>query len=379
MQVSSNNNWYVLGAFLFFFGCSNATTASNENNDTADGSTNEGDSVCESGEQKCDQNVAKKCNEDGQWALEDCEEKGLVCIEDNKIVDCVKTDSSSDDKSEDTQNEKGTDSQPFSQGDDERDVDHGSDTQNDSEVLDTGYDTGYDTDVWDIAEESICDSDDLDCFGSCWTCGLEEVCTEQVSACAQDNESESGCDDYDDCVMDECCGDSGCLQGDEWLACTSDCRDKLNTTPKALGLWHALSKCIVCEACPKSCAGEHLENFHICVDESKINKEETPCFKTDVRPGQVACYSWAGWGGPCTPWVQKCYNDADCWKLQQCFDKSWNEPEWSDAQDDCLKDVNEQVVDDFYTQIQCIYCQACDASCMAGSDFAKCGQYSSLF
>ncbi|MBN2715551.1 MAG: hypothetical protein JXX14_06825 [Deltaproteobacteria bacterium] len=228
-------------------------------------------------------------------------------------------------------------------------------------------------------EDVFCDGSEVDCYGhGCWECALENQCEDADHRCREDS-GETGCDRYRSCILRDCCNGDGCLEGDEWISCCANCQMSLDTLPAAIALFQEISKCVVCDACPISCAGKRPDEFHICVNEKEINSPDASCYDEDAEAGEIACYSWAAWGGPCTPWVQKCYADPECWALQECFDDSWIFDDWSKRQEKCLGRVSESVASLFWDQRQCIYCDACEISCLPDAGSASCDEYSPLY
>jgi hypothetical protein len=295
------------------------------------------------GERECDGNVLKKCR-DGEWEKENCEKSNRICTEADDDAWCMDDDTrDSINGSEDDDVQQGSDNTEDSASDDDS-----NDTDNDTvervsrdtaetdtdtdDMEETEVDVNDDTDLWQGAETSDCDGTDQDCFQECWECAIHSIC-----------------------------------------------EATLDTTAEAFSLWQAVSNCVVCEACPNSCAALHQADFHNCADTEEINTPDSNCYEEDNEPGEEACYSWAGWGGPCTPWVEACYTNEACWGLQNCMNESWDKANWSSIQEECFENVDGEIEKMFIDQRQCIYCQACDVACASYAGAENCEDYLPLY
>ena len=323
-----------------------------------------------------------------QWVSNDDTAAEDETVTDNKPDDDDSGDDNDNGGDKSNDNDDGHDDE---NNDDENNDDENNDDENNDETDGNDKDHNHnatdvgDDEITDTTEENVdtpstssCDGDNVDCYQECWKCALENDCAPELELCKADA-GKSGCAEYRDCIDNECCDDGVCLTGDKWLTCINACRDELDTNDDALTLWHNIDKCVACDACPTSCVEKRPGEFHICIDEDEINGVDSPCYEKDAENDQVACYSWAGWGGPCSPWVQKCYTNPECWEMQQCYDNVWRYNDWSDRLVECENKFDADAVDDFYLQRQCVYCQACDISCLKDGSTAGCWEYSPLY
>ncbi|MBN2525481.1 MAG: hypothetical protein JXR76_03745 [Deltaproteobacteria bacterium] len=386
--------WFVFtGSLSVMFGCNHVGTADHESaqktdeEDDNEEDDNSGDE-CRAGQQRCDGDVALWCR-NGKWKSEDCAEKKQICVDDDDQVICQSSNSrdkqkDTGDESGDDDDEKTSDKEDDDNDGDENDTVTRDDTDDPEHSDENDSDSGDDDDrddpeLWVVASESECEVEGQSCYQDCWYCALHGMCSDLVDECTNHYENGTGCSVYFSCISRDCCAGDECLEGDEWAQCTLNCQVENNTSPVGLSLWHKISKCVVCDACPVSCAAEYRDDFHICVDETLINSPDAVCFEEEEEEGIESCYSWAGWGGPCTPWVQECYNDAACWRLQDCYTKSFDADNYKDAQQKCFDAAGAAATEKFWAQRSCIFCQACDIICGEYAIGPVCDDYEEMY
>ena len=283
----------------------------------------------DSGETRCNANMLQKCVQ-GEWAdWDDCTIQNSICTVMDGNYRCV---------------------DPWNYSDSDTDAD-------------TDSDTDYE-----------CDGYDKDCYAECWGCGLiEPQCTSAIENCLIDD----SCGLYFECLEHECCniGWGNCLIGDEWDECSEACAIQVEATPQTIAKYDAITECVACDACAVSC-GNTGDFDELCGQQSQEpNTPESPCYAEDAEEGETACFSWAGWGGPCTQVVADCQSDPLCQELDQCYWESWSDPNWLQIQQDCEAAAPSNVVEKFWAYRQCIYCDACDVACARDAGSMRCDEY----
>lgn len=230
------------------------------------------------------------------------------------------------------------------------------------------------TDTEDVdTNDTSCDGEDVDCYTECWGCGLTSLtCQPALEACLTDNR----CAAFYQCRIDACCdGGRDCLTGEEWEECIADCKDSVEATADTLDLYRNIDKCIACDACAISCGENESLDFAMCASADKVNSEGNPCYTEDAEAGEVACFGWAGWGGPCTAAADACRNDRDCDALDRCINSSWSEPNWASIQEQCYYDAGTAAESRYWAWMQCIYCDACSVACAMDAGSKRCDEY----
>jgi hypothetical protein len=219
-----------------------------------------------------------------------------------------------------------------------------------------------------------CDGENVDCYAECWDCALADAtCQPALTACL----SEIGCNAYYKCLDEECCGGAnGCLTGDAWEDCAATCADDVDVTDQALDLYADVVQCVACDVCEISCKQKKSLDFAMCAD-TPTNVPH--CYAEDAPPGDIACFSWAGEGGPCTDVHDACRNDESCQELDMCVMDSWAEPNaeenWEEIQEPCFATAGQDATDKYWAWMQCIYCDACAVSCARDAVYRKCDTY----
>ncbi len=229
---------------------------------------------------------------------------------------------------------------------------------------DTNADTDADADM-------VCDGADVDCYSSCWGCGLAMICDYAVEACLSDD----GCSAFYQCRSESCCGGTNdCLTGDALAACMTECEDVLGITEYSKDLYMDIEACIVCDACPLSCGVNEFQDVTMCSGLPSINCPTCPCYADEAAEGEIACFSWAGWGGPCTDAQNACHENPDCAALETCINESWQSDDWQNIQAICFADYAD-VEELYWAYVQCIYCDACNLTCITDASTKKCDEY----
>jgi len=267
------------------------------------------------------------------------------------------------------------DSDTDGDGDSDSDGDGDTDTDADTDA-DTDSDTDADTDSDSDSDPqggSECDGADLDCYSDCWGCALNSTqCAPALEACMND----STCSDYYTCKEEECCGgNSDCLTGDEWETCMAGCADSTGATEATKDLYADIDKCVACDACSISCAQNQKEDFAMCADAGKVNTVDNPCYDEDATGDEVACFSWAGWGGTCTAATSACKGDDACTELESCVNDTWAFEDWEAQQEVCFETAGAAATDLYWGYMQCIYCDACDVACAKDAGSKNCDEY----
>ncbi|MBN2339923.1 MAG: hypothetical protein JXX29_06620, partial [Deltaproteobacteria bacterium] len=258
----------------------------------------------------------------------------------------------------------------YTGGDGDGDTD--ADTDSDSDA-DTDSDSDADTDTDSDTAEG-CDGADVDCYESCWGCALQTECQTELAACLNDTDP-GGCETYYSCKESECCGGtSDCLEGDPWMTCMAQCRTDNGITEQAVALYNAINGCVACNACAVSCGENLASDWLICQDGTELNTPTSPCYQEDAAAGEVGCFSWAGWGGPCIASTAACKENPDCVALEDCVNDSWISDDWQSIQAQCFNDYA-AVEDLYWAYMQCIYCDACDLACALDAGSKNCDEY----
>ncbi|MBN2341986.1 MAG: hypothetical protein JXX29_21825 [Deltaproteobacteria bacterium] len=254
-----------------------------------------------------------------------------------------------------------------SDGDSDSDSDGDSDSDSDGDS-DSDSDTDSDSDG-DIGSE--CDGTDVDCYSGCWGCALQTPCASTVEACLAD----SSCSAYYQCKEDVCCnGNNDCLTGTDWEECMANCANSTSATTAALDLYKDIDKCVACDACSYSCGVVEKADFAMCADAGDVNCPTCPCYAEQATGDETACFSWAGWGGPCDSARAACKNNSDCSDLETCINDSWASDDWASIQTQCFSDYA-SVEQLYWDYLQCIYCDACDLACAQDASSKHCDEY----
>ncbi|MBN2339946.1 MAG: hypothetical protein JXX29_09045 [Deltaproteobacteria bacterium] len=174
--------------------------------------------------------------------------------------------------------------------------------------------------------------------------------------------------------LDCCSGENGCLEGEEWMDCMSNCRSYNEISPEGIALYEAINECVACDACAISCGENMSEDWLTCQVATEINVPTNPCYEDEVEEGEIACFAWAGWGGPCTDAAAQCMNDPACVELDNCINDSWDESYSFDLQEQCFANYTD-VEEIYWAFQQCIYCDACDLACAGDAASKHCDEY----
>ena len=257
--------------------------------------------------------------------------------------------------------ENSTTSDADSDGDSDTDSDSDSDSDGDS-------DTDSDSDP---APE--CDGEEVDCYKECWGCAQKTAeCEPLIETCLND----TVCAEYYLCKEDSCCDeDNNCLTDDEWTGCMAKCAEEAALTEEAFNLYQAIDYCIACDVCATSCGEKLPEDFPMCVPED-YPVIETPCYAKKAKEGETACFSWAGWGGPCSWDTKQCKDNEACSKLDDDITASWEETDYEVIQDAIWKETSRETEALYWAYMQCIYCDACvDSQCHPDAGSKHCDEY----
>jgi hypothetical protein len=218
----------------------------------------------------------------------------------------------------------------------------------------------------------------VDCYKECWGCGLaSSQCEPVVNACLDD----VACKAYYECKNKNCCDeDNNCLEGDAWAECMSGCYADANLSRESFEKFAAIDKCVACDACTVSCSEKHSLDFKICIPEDVANSPLTECYEEKAPEGEAACFSWAGWGGPCTWDTMGCKYNAECSKLDEDINATWGEANYVELQEELFTAASEEVVTLYWAYMQCIYCYACtESKCEGDAGSKNCEEYESPF
>ena len=243
-----------------------------------------------------------------------------------------------------------------------------SDTDTDA---DSDGDTDSDSDSDPIVTE--CDGADLDCYKDCWGCAeSSDTCKPMVEDCMSDEI----CAAYYQCKLEDCCDEeNNCLTGDDWESCMGNCSEQANLTVEAYSLYAAIDKCVACDACAISCGQNEKDDFAMCAEPDQINSVDNPCYDEDATDDEVACFSWAGWGGPCSWAVKQCKANEACAQLEEDINATWDFDDWSARQDELWQNTSKEVEGLYWAYMQCIYCSACDVACLTDAGSKHCTEY----
>ncbi len=236
----------------------------------------------------------------------------------------------------------------------------------------------YSTD-WELPEKYEIDAGN--CFEDCSPVAIQrQACQTRVEKCRKDEDT--GCAKLFDCRSKECCNDGdSCLQGDKWMACFNDCIQKNDISAEAYLMYLDIDRCVACNTCERTCAGEQARHFPLCADGETLNDTDKPCVQEEIEQDtegrfgnqQVACFSWAGWGGAeDTEGPQDCVKERfDCDKNPDCLalrnhmsnleiQQNGSFSPWTDT-DYVAADIEVQRL--FVDFVDCIYCDVCDEAC----------------
>lgn len=234
----------------------------------------------------------------------------------------------------------------------------------------------YSTD-WELPEKYEIDAGN--CFTDCSPVAIQrQACQEKVKLCTED--TDTYCAKLFECRSKECChGGDKCLQGDKWMACINDCIQKNDISADAYLKYLDIDRCVACNTCEKTCAGEQSKHFPLCADGDTLNDTDKPCVQEEIEQDtegrfgnqQVACFSWAGWGGnadgegDCVAKRFECDKHPDCLALRNHMSnleiqQNGNFSPWEDT-DYVAADTEVQKL--FVEFVDCIYCDVCDEAC----------------
>ncbi|MBN2341826.1 MAG: hypothetical protein JXR45_10060 [Deltaproteobacteria bacterium] len=290
------------------------------------------DGDCAEGESRCADNVVYMCYDGRLQAWDNCSYNDRTCIEYDEGEYRCSSPSTSD-----------------------GDVDGDADTDADA----------------DIDVDMECDGEGMDCYSECLPCAAYSVCFEPIDLCLIDN----GCEEYLNCALDNCCeNEAECLsKSTSSSACLSECVQEYHTSADSVALFNNIGACMVCTACSYSCGTLHPGDFPMCTGDG-VNTPTNPCYAEQATLGETACFSWAGWGGPCTDAQNACHDNAECAELEVCINDSWSDDNWQNLQAICFATYpnGEEL---YWAFMQCIYCDACDLACAADAQSKHCDEY----
>ncbi|MBN2531176.1 MAG: hypothetical protein JXR76_32635 [Deltaproteobacteria bacterium] len=278
-------------------------------------------------------------------------------------IGCNRSNSVNDD-TESLKEGSESDSDADSDSDSDSDTDADSDSDGDS---DGGSDSDGDTSV------ANCDGDSVDCYEDCWDCALQGQCAPAVDAC-QKNEK---CAALLACRDQDCCNGrtiNDCLEGDEWVACITNCRREVQPTSEADNLFRGIDLCIGCDACAISCF-ENTADWAICDSTDVIPETRPVCFSGEVEDGEAVCFDWATHGGPCTEAYDACQADTECVALEKCTHVADSGAAFQTDPEPCLAAVSADTADKYWAYVQCVFCNACDVGCGQYASDKRCNEY----
>ena len=327
----------------------------------------------------CDGNMLMRCINGAWQQYDDCAFYGKKCTVLQGEFQCVSTTSGADTASDsDFDSDAGAHSTGGSDAGMWTDSESGVTTVDDTDTIIASSDTGRGTDVavdtnTELIEFGECDGPNVDCYTDCWLCALNSAtCRPVLEECMLD----VSCASLYDCTDQVCCGgNDNCLTGDDWKECFSSCAEDANASDNTMAIYSAIDKCVACDACAISCGENESADFAMCVDASGINTPGNPCYEEDAEDGETACFSWAGWGGPCSTAVTNCKNDDACGDLDSCINDTWQYDDWSARQDVCFEDAGPAAEALYWAYMQCIYCDACDVACLRDAGAKRCDEY----
>ncbi|MBN2525878.1 MAG: hypothetical protein JXR76_05740 [Deltaproteobacteria bacterium] len=332
---------------------------------------------CNPGETRCEGSMLQRCDRNG-WNFQDyddCTIKNEICTVINGNHKCV-----------DPYDECEWENCGWWYGDADADADADSDSDSDTDcetgneicveeehcgILSDGIYSCWNTVVCRCVDGiSNCDGENIDCYDDCWGCAMgTPQCQEKAEQCLKNDE----CAQYYTCQRDECCTDGqDCLTGDEWASCIDQCREKSNASGKAIQLYDAITECIACDVCAISCF-KNTSDFFQCANPDEVNSLDNPCFAADlITDNQIACFSWAGWGGPCTEATAACKKNSECVDLEACINESWDFNDGGEHKKKCIEEkggMEGEIYQLYADYTQCIFCDACNISCATDAEF----------
>ena len=102
------------------------------------------------------------------------------------------------------------------------------------------------------------------------------------------------------------------------------------------------------------------------------------CFNHEVDEDEAVCFSWAGWGGPCSWDTIGCKDNEESVVLEECINEGWEHgDEAPSIHAECFAAASDEVEELYWAYMQCIFCSACDTACATYADSKNCEDYSS--
>lgn len=100
------------------------------------------------------------------------------------------------------------------------------------------------------------------------------------------------------------------------------------------------------------------------------------CLDGDTASGEVACFDWATVGGPCTRKFDACMEDDRCRAIADCINADGTKEGWQARKEACFIAAGDEAVQKYWAYQQCVFCDACDISCMEYAESRECDDYS---